>query len=140
MIEIAPGVRPTMALELVPSAFQARATPITPELVYQLGKAGPGWSVRIDGQLVALGGYTELWHGRAALWGFLGAHCRPAMVAMTRRVRAEIEALDYERVEAYVALSHVEGHRWIRMLGFQREGTMRRFSRGMDYTLYARVR
>jgi hypothetical protein len=48
---------------------------------------------------------------------------------------------DFKRIEAFVDANFAEGHRWIQMLGFVREGYMRSFSpNGNDAVLYARIR
>jgi RimJ/RimL family protein N-acetyltransferase len=52
-----------------------------------------------------------------------------------------LETTDFKRVEAYVDANFEAGHRWITMLGFEREGYMRAFSPlGDDAVLYARIK
>lgn len=130
-----------MALELDPQPAQRRQAPLTPDNLFKLIQSGPTWAVRLNGKLVAIGGHSPMWPGRTAVWGFLGADCGPAMLAMTREIRRQISDLqvEFERIEAYVERNHVEGHRWIAALGFRKEGLMRKFANGIDYTMYARV-
>lgn len=46
-----------------------------------------------------------------------------------------------DRIEAVVDNEFEQGHRWIRLLGFSREGTMRRYyPDGQNADLYAKVR
>lgn len=141
MIEFSTEVRPSMAIELEPHDGQRNQAPLTPDNLYALIKAGPSWCVRLGGKVVAVGGHTPMWKGRTLLWGYLGADCRPAMAAMTRRVRKEVEAMavEFTRIEAYAERHHAAGNRWLRLLGFQKEGVMRKFANDRDYILYARV-
>lgn len=142
MIEFSAEIRPSMALELEPHSGQREQSPLTPDNLYILAKSGPSWAVRLDGKLVALGGHTPVWTGRTVLWGYLGADCGKALPAMTKRVRREVDALavEFPRVEAYADRHHAQSNRWLRLLGFKKEGVMRKFANGRDYVLYAKVR
>jgi RimJ/RimL family protein N-acetyltransferase len=55
-----------------------------------------------------------------------------------------VEFLDnapYRRIEATVDVGFKQGHRWIKMLGFELEGYMRAYRPdGADMLLYARVK
>lgn len=140
MIEIQAGISPGMALEIVPAPFQDSLTPMSALAVYNFGRLGPAWAVKREGKVVAIAGHMPQWDGRTIAWASLGAHCGPALTAMIRHFHREVSALAYDRVEAYVACNHEAGHKFIKMLGFRREGTMRKFAHGRDYTLYAKVR
>lgn len=130
-----------MALELEPQPAQRRQSPCTPDSLFRLIQSGPVWAVRLDGKLVALCGHTPMWQGRTAAWAFLGADSGPAMVQITRATRRLFDDLrvEFPRIEAYVDRHHEEGHRWMRLLGFKKEGLMRKFANGIDYVMYARV-
>lgn len=128
-----------MALLLDPHDGHRYDTTPTPEGLFALAQAGPCWHVRFDGKIAAVGGVWHVWAGRAVVWGFLGKNSGPAMLAMTKRVRAEIDKLDVARLEAYIENSHEAGHTWIRLLGFEPESVMRRFANGRDYTMYVRL-
>lgn len=141
MIEVGADVRPSMAVLLTPHEAQAKQAELTPDNLLALLRSGPAWWVRWNGRLVALGGLSVMWQGRAAVWGYLGGDAGPAMVCMTREVEKQLRAfaMDFPRIEAYVQRNHEAGHRWIRMLGFQKEGVMRKFANDHDYVMYARV-
>lgn len=130
-----------MALELVPHKGQAAQAPLTAENLYQLTACGPAWAVRLDGKLVALGGHTPVWPGRTILWGYLGGDCAPALRAMTKEIRRQVEGMSVEfpRMEAYAQRNQANAHQWLRLLGFRSEGLMRKFYAGHDYVMYARV-
>lgn len=141
MIEVSRDIRPSMALELKPHDGQKNQAPLTAANLFALMQAGPAWGVRIDGRLVAVGGYNAPWPGRAILWGYLGADCGPALPIMTKHVLREVRAMrvEFPRVEAYAERHHAAGNRWLKLLGFKREGLMRRFCNGQDFILYSKV-
>lgn len=141
MIEIAKGTLPSMALQLAVNPGQRNQAPLTPDSLFKLAASGPTWNVRLNGRIVAVGGYTELWPGRAALWAYLGGDCGPALPAMTRAVRQQVAAMQVEfpRIEVYAERNHKAGRRWLEILGFRKEGVMRRFAHNADYIMYSKV-
>lgn len=141
MIEFTRDVRPSMALQLEPHQGQAGQAPLSSDNLFALIRTGPAWAVRLDGRVVAIGGHTPVWPGRTILWGYLGADCGPALRAMTKEVKREVAEMtvEFPRVEAYAERNHVNGHQWLKMLGFKSEGLMRKFYNGRDYVLYAKV-
>ncbi len=141
MIEFGEGVKPSMALELDLAPGQVGEAEPSPDNLYQLGRAGPSWYVRRNGELVALGGYTPVWKGRAVAWAYLGVNSGPAMPAITRKVRRTLDdlALEFPRVEAYASRNYGAASRWLVLLGFRREGLMRKFAAGRDYFMFART-
>jgi hypothetical protein len=141
MVEFITDVRPSMALELDIQDGQKNQAPLTPDNLYALIKSGPTWAVKRNGRVIAIGGHSPLWEGRTVLWGYLSNGCTPVMAALTRKIKNEVKALavDFPRIEAYAERHHKSGNRWLKMLGFTREGTMRKFANNRDYTLYARV-
>lgn len=104
-----------------------------------LMKAGPCWSVVVDGHIVACGGLCVQWEGRAVVWAILSKGA--PLVPVTRAVLRVIQSRGIpRRLECFVDVSFPQGIRWAEMLGFQREGLMRAFSPdGRDHLLFARV-
>lgn len=104
---------------------------------------GPAWTVLgPEGLPVACAGFMlAAWPGQALAWSQLGTHLGALMVPFTRRVRLEFNRAGLERIEAVVQSGHAEGHRWCRLLGMAREGTLRRWGpKAIDHDLYAKVR
>ena len=139
MVEIKPGLLPSMALGFEAQRAQL-VTPLTPATLFGAAQMGETWHVLLDGKVVAFGGHFPAWAGRNVVWGYLSKDAGPAIRAMTRYIRAELEAASVQRFEAYVARNFKSGHRWIRLLGFKSEGTLRKIAHGTDYTMYARVK
>lgn len=131
-----------MILEIDVQAHQKMQAPLTPDSLYGFIAAGKAWACKIDGKVVALGGYVSPWPRRAIVWGLLGEDCRPAMPAMTKKVRAELAELEvaFDRIEAYTYRHHEAAHRWLKLLGFRHETTARKFHNGDDYSVYTRIK
>lgn len=97
------------------------------------------WTAWDGKTCLGVGGYAEHWPGRIGLWAFLSEDAGPRMVGLTRIVASNLDRLRDTRIEATTVTTFAPGHRWLRLLGFEREGTMRRYAHGLDYDLYARV-
>ena len=96
----------------------------------------------LDGEeVLGCAGVLKLWEGRYAAWAFLSGNCGRRFVAIHRAVKTFFAMNDFRRVEAEVATDFTEGHRWIRMLGFELENPRMRkyFPDGSDASLYVRV-
>lgn len=107
----------------------------------ELVEAGPCYTVRRDGKIVCCAGVAELWKGRASAWALLSYDAGRSMRPLHRMVEDFLDNCGIRRVEAYVGPDFEPGHRWARMLGFEREGFMRAFhTNGSDVVLYARIR
>lgn len=95
-----------------------------------------------DGAPVCCYGWFEVCATRAVAWTFIAADAGPYFTAVHRAVKAELESLPHRRVETTVDWDFEEGHRWVRMLGFEMEHPRLRAYRedGGDSALYARVK
>ena len=140
MIEIIPA-RPEMAdVMRVQNAQRVSGMQMTRESLAQCIAAGPAFAC-VDGSILAIGGINPVWHQRAVAWGLLSDSIGASMTPVHRAVLRGLDGLFVtKRVEAYVALDHAEGFRWMRLLGFQQEGMMRCFHEGQDFALFSRIR
>jgi hypothetical protein len=92
---------------------------------------------------IACAGVVELWPGRAYAWALLDKSAGKHFIAITRAIRDKLNALPYRRIEMAVDEHFEQGHRWAKMLGFNRETTtpMRAYNPdGGNCHLYARIR
>lgn len=121
---------------------QAIMQPImsNPEYGPSLAKAGPAYSL-VDGDAVfATAGLIKQWDHRAIAWALISEEAGPHFFMIHKAVRRALTFHNYRRVETSVSCDFEQGHRWARMLGFEREGRMRAFTPdGRDCDLYARV-
>lgn len=101
--------------------------------------AWTGWA---DGSPVWCFGWFEVYPTRAVVWTFVGADAGPHFTAMHREAARVLGAMPHKRIETEVDWDFEEGHRWMRMLGFEMEAARLRGHRadGGDSALYARVR
>lgn len=109
-----------------------------------LVEAGPCWTARHAGRVVAAGGVRVIWRGRAEAWALIGAVPRGAWPALHRLVVRALDRLAADlglrRIEASCAWGWPPGHRWLRLLGFTEEGLARAYGPdGRDFWRYARV-
>lgn len=106
-----------------------------------LAQAGPAYAA-VDGDtVVACAGLIHQWPGRAVAWALIAAEAGPHMVSIHKAVRRAMDIFEARRIETAVATNFEQGHRWVKMLGFEREGTMRAYTPdGRDCDLYAMIR
>lgn len=122
-------------------AQQIMLTWWTPEYARALKNSGQAFSGILNGQTIFCAGVARQWDNRGAAWSMIGRDAGAHFVQIHRAVRRFLDLCDIRRIEAYVDADFAEGHRWMQMLGFEREGRMRAFlPLGNDCDLYARVK
>lgn len=97
----------------------------------------------VDGdRVLAVGGVTPLWENRALAWTFIDRDAGPHFAAIHKATKALLDLCPYRRIEADTPCDFEQGHRWLRMLGFQMEAERMRAHRvdGGDSSLYALVK
>lgn len=100
----------------------------------------PAYALLHEGEVMGCYGTFLLWQGRGMVWALLSRHAGRCMRAGCRIAKGYIGSLPLTRLEAYVRTDFKAGNQWVRLLGFTREGTMRRFfANGADAYMYARV-
>lgn len=100
---------------------------------------GPAYTF-IDGRILACVGIVEVWEGRSLAWAVLSVHAREKMLSITRETKRLMDTVK-GRMEITVASDFEMGHRWARLLGYKLEAErMKQFHKGMDYSLYARIK
>ena len=140
MIDIIPAQAVMAEMIRLNDAQLRFGTPPSRDTLQAAIDAGLAFAVINEGGVVALGGVRDVWPGRGVAWGLLANGIGATMVPVTRAVRRFLSVCPTRRIEAEVAAGHEEGRRWVEMLGFEREGTMRAYWGGKDFDLYARVR
>lgn len=103
---------------------------------------GPAHSAIKDGRVIACAGMTHFTPGRAMGWALISKHAtKRDFVGITHATRAFLDRQKVRRIETTVRADFTAGHYWAKKLGFDHEGTMRKFGEdGMDYDIYARVK
>ncbi len=116
-------------------------TSLEPDPV-ELEQSGPAWTAIAGGRPIACAGFSRsTWPHQAMAWCILAENIGAAMVPLTRLVRREFARSEFQRLEVLVLSSHAAGHRWAKLIGLEREGTMRRWGPlAVDHDIYARVK
>lgn len=77
-----------------------------------------------NGGPLACAGLIEVWAGRALAWAALDVRAGRVLTEITRRMREELDAAPFRRVEMYVYPGFAQAARWAFMLGFEFEAVM----------------
>ncbi len=109
-----------------------------------LQSVGNGYSL-FDGEtLLGCGGVMKQSETRALAWALVSKNVKPRhMVSITRVVKKELDASQFNRIEAIVRLGFNQAYRWALALGFRCEtpnGMVNWFQSGEAAYLFARVR
>lgn len=106
-----------------------------------LSDAGLAMTAEVDGKIIAIAGLAPQWEGRAIAWALLSNHSGDHFVRINREVRRFLIKSGIRRIEATVDVGFTQGHRWLKILGFEPEGYMKAYRPdGGDQILYSRVR
>jgi hypothetical protein len=125
---------------LQPSQAMMQPMMNDPEYAEQLVQAGPAYSLVVGDEVVACAGLMPQWENRAVCWALVGANAGRHFAAIHKAALRMFTLHPYRRIETAVLCGFEQGHRWMRMLGFKKEGTMAYFSPdGGTYDLYAKV-
>lgn len=101
-----------------------------------------GWTIMSDGQPIATGGAVPFHRNRAELWMIIDQSCGKYFISVHKIVSRLIRSMPYPRLEATVDLSFPQGHRWMKLLGFELEApVMKAYGlAGNSCSLYSKVR
>jgi len=113
------------------------------ETDFKLWETGDAYTAIEGDEVLCCAGVHRLWPGRGVAWACLSKKAGKHMAAITRAVKRGLDLFEYDRIEAVVSSEFPQGHRWIRMLGFELEtpkGMDKYFPNGDSAMLYARVK
>ena len=107
----------------------------------ELSEQGLAWTAEHENQILAIAGVEPQWENRATAFALVSGAAGPYFWAIHSAVARFLDSTSYRRIEATVDVGFEQGHRWIKMLGFEIEGYMRAYRPdGADMLLYAKVR
>ena len=105
---------------------------------------GMAYTIVNSKHLVASGGVVPSWKGVGEAWLVSSPLVQEHKIFFLRTVQAElnkmIEEGNFERVQTTVDAEHLVSIKWVKWMGFENEGLMRKFIGGRDFWRYARVR
>lgn len=106
-----------------------------------LKRSGPCFSLVDGDEVIVCSGVVNMWENRAQAWALISAGAGQHFVRIFRAMRSFLDLQDTRRIEATVDANFMQGHRLMRMLGFEYEGMMHAYlPDGRDCCLYGRVR
>lgn len=105
---------------------------------------GDAFTLMYDGRVMCVGGVHNIWPGCGQVWLIPSVYALQHPMVFARQVRrildVMIETHQLHRVQALINTKLAPGERWIEMLGFTKEGVLRKYSpQGNDYFMYGRV-
>lgn len=128
-------------LDLQVQMAQAYSTTyITPEYAKAL-ETDFSFTALHDGEPIAVGGVAKVWGHRAIAWALLGEKAKEHFVSIHKAAAQALSLAPYARIEADTPVEFKQGHRWLKMLGFNLEAERMKGHRvdGGDSALYAKV-
>jgi len=113
--------------------------------VHILAMGGLGYvCVADDGEPVAVAGITVCSPGVGQAWMWGTQRVKEVGLQVTRasikQCKSELDGT-LRRIQASTVSYHHDAHKWLEMVGFEREGRLRRFGRtGADFYMYSMIR
>jgi hypothetical protein len=105
-----------------------------------LAAGGPAFTVTSRGDIVACVGVIPQWENYSRAWALLSGDSGRHLLGITRAIRRWLRFHNSGRVDTSVVVDFQQAIRWAAMLGFVREGLMRKYTPdGKDCYLYAQV-
>lgn len=102
------------------------------------------FTIEDNGEVLGCFAFLQVCEGRGIICSFISKNAGRVMLKMIRQFRKIIkdgmEKIGLERLELQVLADFEHGERFAKMLGFECEGVMRKYYKGRDYKLFARIR
>lgn len=97
-----------------------------------------------NGEVLGCFAFLQLHEKRGVVCSFISRNAGRAMLKMVKQFRKMLDdgmnRIGIERIEMQVLSGFEHGERFAQMLGFECEGVMRKYYKGKDYKLFARVK
>ena len=105
-------------------------------------KLNHAYTIVVNGVICACVGLVEYWENRAEVWTIIDKNSGKYFYQIVKAMKKLISNLDTIRIEATVVKDFKQGHRLVKLFGFELEcECMRKYGvTGLDYSLYARVK
>jgi hypothetical protein len=114
------------------------------ELVEIWKTGGPAYTLLIDGEIIASSGVVRQGWNRGEAWTLTGPlfykYPKICIKAVKEYLQKIIEDEGLKRVQSLINVKHEWGDRWMKHLGFEKEGVLRKYGpEGDDYAIYSRI-
>lgn len=131
---------PDHLAQLTLQAAQAKIqTYLTPEYGRML-QGDNAWTLIVPpSTIIACIGLVPEDTDRAFAWALLSPGAGAHLSSIHKKIQRFLKLCPYTRMETVVESDFKPGHRWMELLGFEREGTLKHFYRAGEHVdLYAR--
>ena len=102
------------------------------------------FTVEDNGVVLGVFGFSEIYKGRAFVFSFISKKAGKGMLGLVKTLNKMINdgmsKTGIERLEMSVLEGFEQGDRLAKLLGFEFEGVMRKYYKGKNYKLYARIK
>jgi hypothetical protein len=119
-----------------------RHLPVLDEGWAQSMAVSDAWACMDGERVVAIGGVLTQWHGHHQVWSVVANDIGVRGLRFFTSATLRLLRFYRGRIESVVEADFLQGHKFMRLLGFDREtpGVMRHwFPDGADAVLYARI-
>jgi len=103
---------------------------------------GDSWTFIVDGRILSCLGFLEIYKGVAEIWQipsiFLERHVFAFSKAIKQLIENVAKEFKYQRFQTTSPDDDLH-ERWMKFLGFEKEGVLRRYVNGEDFIQYARL-
>lgn len=140
MIDVIPA-RPWMAEQLKLQTVQMlTGQAMTADAIAIACEGGMALAAVEDGRIIGMSGLFERHEGAGVAWALLSEGFASRRFTAFKLMKRALDLSPLDRVEAYVVEGHDAGERMLTHLGFSKEGVMRKFWQGRNFSLFSRVR
>lgn len=96
----------------------------------------------IDGRIICCGGIVPLNNGNSEIWLIPSIYVSSVTVTFCRELRKWLfgmrESLGLQRMQT-ACLNDDLHNRWMKFLGFEKEGVMKKYSNGVDFAMWGKT-
>jgi len=99
------------------------------------------WTGIVNGHIIAAAGFIPMWDGVAECW-FIGSdRIQTRIKSVLKTTKQIINEVSYKRLHSNVRADWMKAIRFAEVLGFEKEGLMKKFGpEGSDYLVMGKVK
>lgn len=112
------------------------------EYVQELHRKSIAVTGIVDGRIICCGGIVPYANGNSDIWLIPSIHVDKVKFNFVRELRGWLfgmrESLALNRMQSFCIEDELHT-RWMRFLGFEKEGVMRKYNNGLDYGVWGKI-